>query len=482
MRRLCNAALSSLPSVVRRPDYDRNGVQPGIVHIGPGAFHRVHQAWYAQRWLASDTRWGIVEVSLRSPALRDTLAGQDWLYTLAELDDEISFEVIGSMCEALVASESPTAAMERIARPMTRMITLTVTEKGYCLDAEGRLDFDHADIRHDLADPAAPVSAVGLVVGGLALRRERGLHGVPVLSCDNLAGNGRLLAAALESFARRRDPSLADWIAAQIPCPCTMVDSITPATSDALRQRVAAAIALDDHWPVQRERFVQWVVEAHASREAPDWAAAGVTITDDVSGYERAKLRILNAAHSTLAYRGLLRGHETVAEAMRDESLVTLVRALVIEEVLPTLRPVKGLDYGAYLASILRRFQNPALRHELAQIAWDGSQKLPFRVLGTVRDGLANGQDVTRLCGTVAAWMHFVRRRAAAGIAIVDPLSDRLLRLARDETSGEASRDIPAFLGLETMFPRDLVADQRFRDALARAYAELAQPGVRFAT
>jgi fructuronate reductase len=445
-----------------------------LVHIGPGAFHRVHQAWYAQAWLARDPRWGIAAVSLHSAALRDALAGQDWLYTLAELDDEVSFEVVGSLCEARVAHESPSAVLERIASPTTRLITLTVTEKGYCLDGEGRLDLEHPDVRHDRDNPATPTSTVGLLVAGLARRRERGLHGVPVLSCDNLSGNGRVLAAALATFAQQRAPGLADWIAAEVPCPCTMVDSITPATSPELRRQVTEVLGLDDRWPVQRERFVQWVIEAHDARESPDWAAAGVIVTDDVSGYERAKLRILNGAHSTLAYHGLLRGHETVAGAMQDPSLVALVRSLVVEEVLPTLQPVRGLDYGDYLASVLRRFRNPALRHELAQIAWDGSQKLPIRLLGTVRDALAAGRSVTRLSGTIAAWMLFVRLRALAGIALVDPLAERLSRLAREQTSGDAVCDVAAFLTLESVFPRDLAATPAFREALVSSYAALA--------
>ena len=269
--RLCQALLPRLPATIRRPLYDLDAITSGIVHVGPGAFHRVHQAWYAQQWLGEDPRWGITAISLKSRALVDALRDQDGLYTLAILDERTAFEVVGSLREMLVASDSPSQALERVARPSTRLVTLTVTEKGDRLDGAGRLDIAHPDIRHDLDHPAQPRSAIGFVVAGLGLRRERRLPAVPVMSCDNLAGNGRLLAAAVRTLAAERDPGLAHWIEADVPFPCTMVDSITPATTPELVQRVAAATGLDDHWPVQREAFVQWVVEQHRAKDGPDW-------------------------------------------------------------------------------------------------------------------------------------------------------------------------------------------------------------------
>lgn len=474
MQRLSEATLGRLPQGVRRPRYDRQGMQPGIVHIGPGAFHRVHQAWYAQRWLEHDPRWGIVAVSLRSAALRDALRDQDWLYTLAVLDARESFEVIGSLRDVMVAEQAPDTAVRTIAGPATRLVTLTVTEKGYCLDGEGRLDLQHPDIAHDLANPSAPRSAVGFVVEGLRRRRERGMPPVPILSCDNLPDNGRLLAAAARDFAAARDPGLAAWIEAEVPFPCSMVDSITPATTAELQRRVTAETGFEDRWPVQRESFVQWVVEEHRALDGPDWERCGVTLTNDVSGYERAKLRLLNGAHSTLAYLGILRGHETVSDAMRDEALRGFVRDLMVEDVLPTLKPVRGLDVMSYVEAVLKRFENPAIRHELAQIAWDGSKKLPVRILGTVRDALAAGASVDRPCTTVAAWLHFVRRRTASGVALVDPLAADLARLAREATTGTSAADVAAFLELREVFPLELVRQERFREALERAYARLA--------
>lgn len=473
-RRLSAATLPQVPSGVHRPRYDRGRVQSGIVHIGPGAFHRVHQAWYAQRWLEQDPRWGITAVSLRSPALREALREQDWLYTLAVLDERESFEVIGSLCDVRVASGSRDEAGNCIASPSTRLVTLTVTEKGYCLDGAGRLDLQHADIVRDLAEPRVPRSAIGFVVAGLRCRREARLPAVPVLSCDNLSGNGRLLAAAARDYAAHLDPGLAAWIEAEVPFPCSMVDSITPATTPALERRVATELGLEDRWPVQREAFLQWVVEEHRAFEGPDWARAGVTLTDDVTGYERAKLRLLNGAHSTLAYVGLLRGHETVEQAMNDPALRTFVRDLMQHDVKPTLKPVRGLDVSNYIESVLRRFANPAIRHELAQIAWDGSKKLPVRLLGTIRDALATGASVERPCVTLAAWMHFIRRRTSAGIALVDPLGDRLAAVARERTTGDPAGDVAAFLSMREVFPGELADDARFRGAVERAYGALA--------
>lgn len=475
--RLSEATLGRLPTAVRRPAYDRHKVERGIVHLGPGAFHRVHQAWFADRWLATDPRWGIVAVSRRSADLRDALQPQDWLYTLAVMDEPASCEVVGSMREVIIAAEHPDRALARAASPEARMLTLTVTEKGYCLDVDGRLDLSHPDVAYDLRHPRQPRSAVGFVVESLRLRRERGLPPLAVISCDNLAGNGRLLAAAAHRFAQQTDAALSAWIADAVPFPCTMVDSITPATTPELRKQVAAATGLEDAWPVQRESFVQWVVEQHACGESPEWEAAGVIVTDDVAGYEQAKLRLLNGAHSTLAYAGLLRGHATVAEAMHDAALAGFVRDMMLEDIAPTLRPVRGLDVAAYAASVLQRFRNPVIRHELAQIAWDGSKKLPVRILGTVHDALAAGRPLDRLSVPLAAWIHFARRRTAAGVALVDPIAARLAELARTQTSGDPAADVDAFLSLSDVFPRELASSARLRAALVSAYARLARDG-----
>lgn len=470
--RLSPATLDRLPPEVARPGYDRGAIATGIVHFGPGAFHRVHQAWYVERLLPRDPRWGICAVSLRSADLHEALAPQDGLYTLAVRDACCSHQVVGALRESLVAPRDPAAVLSRLAAPTTHAITLTVTEKGYCLGPDGTLDLARADIGHDLATPHAPVTAIGYLVEGLARRRAAGTAPPAILCCDNLADNGPRLRAAVLALARERDRGLADWIAAAVAFPRSMVDSITQATTDALRAEVAAATGLDDRWPVQREAFVQWVLERHAAPVMPDWAAAGVVLTDDVPAWERAKLRLLNAAHSTLAYAGLLAGHATVAEAIADPALAGFVERLWTREVMPGLAAPQGLDLGAYAAAVLERFRNPVIRHQLAQIAWDGSQKLPVRILGTVADNLAAARPVSRLLLPVAAWLHFVRRVATAGGRLVDPLAPDLLAVGAAAT-GTAREDLQSWLAPGGAFPPPLAADPRFAQALALAYDRL---------
>jgi fructuronate reductase len=463
--RLSLATLAQARPGVARPAYDPAGVRIGVVHFGPGAFHRAHQAAYLDALLAGDPRWGICGVSLKSPGVRDALTPQDGLYALAQLDTETRFQVIGALRELLVASEAPAAVFARLGDPETRLVTLTVTEKGYCLDGGGALDLSHPDIRHDLAGKGPPASVIGWLAEGLKRRRAAGLAPFTVLSCDNLTGNGGKLGRAVAAFARQTDPALAAWIAAEARFPDSMVDSITPATDDACRAMVVGALGLEDAWPIQREAFTQWVVEDNLGSDAPDLASVGVILTDDVTGFERAKLRLLNGPHSALAYLGLLKGHETVAEAMADPDLAAFAAALMTQDVIPTLTAPRGLDLAAYAADILARFRNPAIRHKLSQIAWDGSQKLPFRLLGTVSDLLAQGRPIDRPALALAAWMRFVERQAKAGLAIVDPLADRLAALA----PGPA-----AFLAMEAVFPAHLTADDRFRAAVEEAYAALA--------
>jgi fructuronate reductase len=469
--RLNDNSLHNLPGTIAIPGYDRNGLATGIVHIGAGAFHRAHQAWFVESVLKRDARWGICGVSLRSPGVRDALAGQDNLYALAIRDEAISYQVIGALRELLVAPENPQAVLDRMCAPSTHIVTITVTEKGYCLDGDGSLDASHPDIQHDLRAPHAPMSVIGFIAEGLRRRRQARLQPFAVVSCDNLVDNGTRLAKATAQFARERDPSLANWIEHEVFFPRTMVDSITPATTEDLKSSVQQALGVEDRWPVQREAFVQWVIQKGFPGTRPDWESAGVTLTDDVSGYERAKLRLLNGAHSTLAYAGLLSGYRTVAEAMRDEGLRATVEVLMVEDILPTLQPPPGLDLHAYVRAILRRFRNPNMQHALAQIAMDGTQKLPIRILGTMRDALASGRSVDRLCVPLAAWMRFVCRAAARGERLNDPLAERLAQIGLACT-GRAAADLPLFLELDTMFPADLRNEPRFTRPLARAYEQ----------
>jgi fructuronate reductase len=472
-RYLHPATLARLPREVAHPQYDRSAIDIGVVHFGPGAFHRAHQAWFIESLLSRDPRWGICAVSLRSHDIRDALLPQGNLYTLAIRDEVMSYQVIGAIKELLLAPESPEAVLQRLSSARTHVVTLSVTEKGYCLAADGSLDVGHPDVRQDLERPRSPRSVIGFLVEALRRRRDARLPPFTVVSCDNLVDNGAKLARATAQLASMSERSLGTWIEREVSFPRTMVDSITPATTDALKESVAKTLGLRDRWPVQREAFTQWVIEDVFRHTVPDWQSVGITLTNDVAGYDRAKLRLLNGAHSTLAYVGLLRGYVTVCEAMKDEKLRTFVRTLMTQDILPSLKAPRGLDLPTYVESILRRFSNPAMHHELAQIAWDGSQKLPFRLLGTIREALDAQRPVDRLCVPIAAWMRFVRCAALRGEQVKDPLAPQLLNVGR-ACEGRGDTDVMRFMSLESVFPPQLRTDSRFTRALAAAYDQLA--------
>lgn len=467
--RLDARTLQQLPDTIARPVYDRDATRIGIVHFGVGAFHRAHQAVYVDNLLADDPNWAISGVSLNSRDVRDALQPQDGLYTLVLLGETPQLRVIGAIREVLAARDQSEAVLSRLAHPDVRLVTLTITEKGYCLQGDN-LDLAHPDIVHDLAAPRSPVSAVGYVVEGLRRRRGAGLAPYTVLSCDNLADNGGKLRRAVLQFAERLDEELALWIAGHATFPRSMVDSITPATDDALRERVAAELGCVDAWPVQRERYTQWVIEDAFCNGRPAFERAGATMSDEIAGYDKAKLRLLNAPHSALAYLGSLLGIETVAQAMATPVLAGFVERLMREAIAPNVAAPRGFDAQRYAGAILERFSNPAIQHRLSQIAWDGSQKIPVRLLGTIADALAAGRPIDLLCLPVAGWMQFVRRQARNGIALVDPLADTLAATGR-AASGQAD-DVDAFLRLDTVFA-PLSSDGRFVQALRAAYTSL---------
>ena len=462
MTSLSRAALAALPQSILRPGHDPAAISTGIVHFGPGAFHRAHQAAYIDRLLDSDPRWGIAAVSLRSPGTVEALKAQDGLYTLAVIDQAPSMRVIAAHSDAVGPGEGA-RLRALLADPAVRIATSTVTEKGYCLAGDGTLDMAHPDIVRDLSRPAEPASVIGWIVAGLADRRAAGIPPFAMLCCDNMTGNGGKLRAACVALAHANDPGLADWIESEVAFPDSMVDSITPASDPAFLGHVAHELGVTDNGAVQREGFAQWVLQRFELPEGPDLAAAGVTLTDDVRGYEQAKLRILNGAHSSLAYIGIAVGLETVFEAMSDPALEGFVSRLVHSDIALTLKPVAGLDVSAYADAVLDRFRNPEIRHLLSQIAWDGSQKLPYRLLDTIQDALVAGRDVDRLAVPVAAWIAFVRYKAQAGETITDPLADVLAQTA---TGSDVAA---AMLALRQVFPEKLATDPRFRHAVTEA-------------
>ncbi len=477
------ARLSAAGGRVRGPDYDRRAVATGIIHLGLGSFHRAHQAMYTDAILAQDPSWGICGVSLRSPGVVDALRRQDHLYTLLVRGPEgVLPRIIGSVHRTLGVSDGTQAVIERIAAPATRIASLTITEKAYCHDpATGRLDTAHPEIAHDLAhasaDGAPPMSTLGVLQRGLAARMA---HGTPmtILCCDNLPRNGATLRGLVLEFALATDPRLARWIETEICFPSTMVDRIVPAAS-ADDIATARGFGLDDAIPVSTEAFSQWVIEDRFAAGRPPWQHAGVQLVADVAPFELMKLRLLNGAHSNMAYLGYLAGHEYVHQVSADPLFATVVEQLW-RELLPTLATPPGVDIQAYLRALMQRFRNPALRHRTWQIAMDGSQKLPQRLLDAARQRLARDQGVDSIALAVAGWMRYVAGRDDAGnsIEVRDPLAAQYAAIAA-AAAGDSDALGRGLLRLTAIFGDDLPHNARFVDALLGWLSRLAAVGVR---
>lgn len=474
--RLSNASLARLPGHVRRPGYDRAQVTPGIVHLGLGAFHRAHQAVVIDDLLAAGTtNWGIVGASLRSSDTHHALAPQDCLYTVAiQSGAGTEHRVVGSIVKTEVARANPAHLIARMADPATRIVSLTITEKGYCHTPQsGELDERHPDIVHDLNNPDAPRSAAGFIVAALSRRKAAGAAPFTVLCCDNLPANGQTVGRIVKRYASLRSPELGKWIAGEVAFPSTMVDRIVPETTDADRTEVSSALGMTDAWPVVTEPFTQWIVEDRFPAGRPDLAAAGVHLVSDVTPFEHMKLRLLNASHSALAYLGYLAGYETIAATMADSRFAAFARQLM-QEAAVTLTMPAGTDPAVYSATLLKRFSNPALHHHNAQIAMDGSQKLPQRLLGAVRDRLMRGLPIETHALALAGWMRFVTGADEQGreIDVRDPIASELAAIAQ-RTGPVADRLAPALLDVSSVFGA-LGNDPRLRiavtDALARLY------------
>ncbi|MDB5506114.1 MAG: mannitol dehydrogenase [Devosia sp.] len=479
MQRLSTASLPALADLAAVPTYDRSKVRPGIVHLGIGAFHRAHMAAYVDRLLGTTPEWGIVGASLRRPDTSNALAPQDFLYVLAVRGETTEYQVIGSVLDILDATSEHEKLLEIMTLPAIRIVSLTVTEKGYCHDpATGALDETHADIVHDLATPRAPVSAPGFLVEALWRRRQAGIAPFTVMSCDNLPSNGVTTARIVSRLAALRDAEFGAWVAANVAFPSTMVDRIVPATTDADRDAIGAALGIEDAWPIMTEPFTQWVIEDRFPSGRPAFETVGAQLVTDVEPFEKMKLRMLNGAHSSLAYLGYLAGKQYVSEVVADPVFRDFVHALMTEEAMPTL-DMPGTDLGAYRDQLLQRFANPELGHRTWQIAMDGTQKLPQRLLGTIRDRLASGGSIDRLALGVAAWMRYVTGVDESGgvIEVKDPLSARLRTIA-DGAGRDAGRLVDGLLGVGEVFG-DLAGNAVFRDSLVAHVERLWAVGAR---
>ncbi len=418
--RLSSATLGHLSPAAARPAYDRAAQRIGVVHFGLGAFHRAHQAWHTDLAMnAGERDWMIAGVSLRSPTVAEQLNPQDGLYTLTERDaDGSSTRVVGAVREVLVAPRDPSAVVDRIAAPETRIASFTVTEKGYARRPDGALD-----------PGAAERSFYPLLARGLRWRMEQGLPGLTLLSCDNLPANGRELERLFGRWTEARQPEIADWVARECTFPNAMVDRIVPAATAADLDDLERRIGLRDEGAVFTERFSQWVIEDRFAGPRPSWERHGAQLVSDVGPYETAKLRMLNGAHSALAYCGLERGHAFVHEAVADPALRALVERLMREEAATSFTPAPGQDLAAYADALLARFANPALEHRLSQIAMDGSQKAPQRWLEPLAAHRAQGRECPAILAALAAWLRHIRGDARP---VDDPMADDLARLWRE--------------------------------------------------
>jgi len=480
--RLSLATLPGLPAPIARPDYDVGAAGIGIVHHGLGAFHRAHQAVYTDAILRGDPHWGICGVSLKTPRVIAALTPQDGLYTVLEKSAEgTSARVIGAVREMLFLGTQRDRVIARMTDPAVRVVTLTVTEKGYCHDpATGRLDLSHPDIAHDLAHSEAPVSAIGVLTAGLAARREAASGPINVICCDNLPHNGRTVEGILTAYAQASDPALAEWIGTHVAFPCTMVDRIVPATTDADIAEAGRLLGVADAAPVATEPYNSWVIENRFTSARPPWEHAGAQIVADVAPFETMKLRLLNGSHSTLAYLGFLSGYEFIWQASADPLLATLIERLMAEEVMPTLVAPSGVDLRAYGAQLILRFRNPALPHRTRQIAMDGSQKLPQRLLATVRERLVGGGSIAHLALAIAGWIRYASGTDEHGkaIAVSDPLAAKFAAVAA-AARGNAAHIADGFLDLTEVFGADLSANAVFRRAVSRDVGGLFRDGVR---
>jgi len=480
--RLSDATIKLVPGSVSIPAYARSEHGCGIVHMGIGAFHRAHQAVYTDAALAvSGGDWRIVGVSMRSPVVRDQLVPQDGLYTVVSREAKTEqLRIIGSVARVICAPEEPAAVVSTIADSNTRIVSLTITEKGYCLDpASGQLNKSHQDIRADIENPGTPRTAIGFIVAGLHLRWSQGGEGMTVLSCDNLPDNGSLARTVILELANIIEPELGQWIEREVSFPSTMVDRIVPATTGEDRQLVSNVLGLSDHGAVVTETFSQWVIEDKFSSGRPAWEDGGALFVQDVAPFEKMKLRLLNGSHSCLAYLGYVAGFHYVHEVIKNKEIRKLIRLMMDREVTPTLAPPVDFDLDDYKDQLIGRFDNPALQHQTWQIAMDGSQKLPQRLLDPIRERVNCGESFNILCLAVAAWMRYVIGPDEAGneIEVSDPLEDRLSGI-RARWIGQPTELCREFLVITEIFGRDLPKNKEFVAAVTTSLQSLFTHGV----
>ncbi|CAG9297677.1 mannitol dehydrogenase family protein [Celerinatantimonas diazotrophica] len=476
-------ANATLPDAVKRPSFDRSQLKPKWVHLGFGAFHRAHQGLFMSD-LANQqhTDWGLCEISLIGGEEQiKKLRAQEHCYTVVEKGaHETQVRISGSVCESLhPALDGIETILNKLANPEVAIVSMTITEKGYCADASGHLDQQNPSIAHDLATPEQPKSAIGYIVQALKMRKDAGVKPFTVLSCDNIQGNGEVVAQVVLDYAKVLDGELATWIEKNVTFPCTMVDRIVPAmTTDSYQQVTELLGGVTDPCSIVCEPFRQWVVEDRFVAGRPEWEKVGAQLVEDVVPFEEMKLRMLNGSHSFLAYLGYLGGYETIAQSVANDDYRQAAKALMLKEQVPTLS-VQGVDLNAYADSLLERFANPNLHHRTWQIAMDGSQKLPQRMLKSVQFHLAKGQDFSCLALAIAGWMRYVSGvdEKDQPIEVADPMAAELRAIC--DKAGLNVAVVSRLLGVEAIFPKELAANKTFISAIELAYQSVLELGAK---
>lgn len=479
--RLCEANLCQVPAEVKKPSYDRSALSAGVVHIGLGAFHRAHQAPIFEKLIEQgDMGWGVVGASLRSAAIAETLGAQDGLFSLfIEEDERRSASIIGTTLDVIVAQRDPRRLIEAIASPTARIITITITEKGYKLDpSSGQLMDDDCDVRGDLASLGRPATIAGYLAAGLRLRRDRAISPITIASCDNMSKNGDKLCRAVVRVARAHDEELGDWIEQHCTFPNSMVDRIVPSTTKSDIAAAGSLLGVLDLATVRTEPFFQWVIEDRLTDTALGLERADVQITSDLAPWERAKLRLLNGAHSAMAYLGGLAGIHTVDAFVAHEWGERFL-GLLWDEIEATLAPPPELNLIEYRRALMRRFSNRALCHRLRQIAMDGSQKLPQRLLAPASELIAHGKKPDAVALAIAAWMHWQSGRDDQNLQfdVDDPLASTTARLVAGATC--AKEYARALMSINSVFPTALVSDAGFAELIEEHLRNLQRSGAR---
>jgi mannitol 2-dehydrogenase len=464
------------------PAYDRRLVTPGVVHFGVGGFHRAHQAMYHDRLMNAGGAldWGICGVGVMpvDRRMQEALDAQDGLYTLVIKHSDGTYEprVVGSVVEYLFAPDDPEAVVEKMAAQPTRIVSLTITEGGYNIsDVTGEFDVANPEVGHDLEPDAAPQTVFGLITEALLRRRKRGLPPFTIMSCDNLQGNGNLTRRVITEFARLREAGLGDWVDREVHFPNSMVDRITPVTTDADRAEIRERFGVDDRWPVVCEPYTQWVIEDSFTAGRPLYEEAGVQIVEHVEPYELMKLRLLNGSHQAMCYFAYLAGYRLVHEAARDGLFQAFLRGYMDEEATPTLPAVPGVDLDAYKHTLIERFSNPQVRDTIARLCAQSSDRIPKWLVPVARQQLATGGEIRRTAAVIASWARYAEGVDEAGnaIEVVDRLRDSLMQFARRQ-----AEDPDAFIENRDLFG-DLAHNERFVASYRSALDSLHRRGAR---